>query len=71
MHANTRPATDPSRAHFWPGVRLDLIGATLIDFGFGHGVFVEARFDGATFNSRVDTLSFRHARVTSANDEYV
>lgn len=34
---------------FWPGIRLDLAGATLIDFNLIHGVMTDARFGGATF----------------------
>jgi hypothetical protein len=39
--------TSPSR--FWPDVRLDLTGATLIDFNFQSCTVAEAQFVGATF----------------------
>ncbi|OPG09288.1 pentapeptide repeat-containing protein [Microbispora sp. GKU 823] len=52
--------TPPPGLHFWDGIRIDLTGATLIDFDFSHcrvavGVFREAtfsrmaRFHGTTF----------------------
>jgi uncharacterized protein YjbI with pentapeptide repeats len=34
---------------FWPGIRLDLTGATLVDFGFARVSVIDARFGGATF----------------------
>jgi hypothetical protein len=34
---------------FWPGISLDLTGATLIDFNFPQGSVVQARFGWATF----------------------
>jgi uncharacterized protein YjbI with pentapeptide repeats len=34
---------------FWPGISLDLTGATLIDFDFKQVSVVQARFGGATF----------------------
>jgi hypothetical protein len=38
-----------SLPRFWPGTRLDLTGATLIDFSLANCVVSEARFDNATF----------------------
>ena len=42
--------TDPPSPRFWPGIRLDLAGATLIDFNLEHGVTADANFGGATFS---------------------
>ena len=39
-----------SHVHFWSDVRLDLTGATLIDFDFNACMVKEARFAGATFD---------------------
>jgi hypothetical protein len=41
---------DLAQARFWPGIRLDLTGATLINFSLADGVVTDAQFDGATFN---------------------
>jgi uncharacterized protein YjbI with pentapeptide repeats len=40
--------TRPARS--WPGIRLDLTGATLIDFNLTDGKIAEAEFGGATFS---------------------
>ena len=40
---------DLAQAHFWPGIRLDLTGATLINFSLADGVVTDAQFGGATF----------------------
>jgi uncharacterized protein YjbI with pentapeptide repeats len=48
--AKDQQSTDPPRARFWPGIRLDLAGATLIDFNLGNGVMADASFSGATFS---------------------
>ena len=59
--AKDQRSTDPPGPRFWPGIRLDLTGATLIDFnlmmpswltpGFGRATFTgHAWFDGATFS---------------------
>jgi Pentapeptide repeats (9 copies) len=37
------------RLPFWPGISLDLTGATLIDFGFARVSVINARFGRATF----------------------
>ena len=47
--AKDQHSSDPPSARFWPSIRLDLTGATLIDFELGTGVVADARFDGATF----------------------
>ena len=43
-------STDPPSARFWPSIRLDLVGATLIDFNLRDGVMADASFHGATFS---------------------
>ena len=43
-------STDPPSTRFWPGLRLDLAGATLIDFNLNRGVIAHANFSGATFS---------------------
>ena len=43
----------PRSPRFWPGIRLDLAGATLIDFSLNKGVVDGANFDGATFTGGV------------------
>ena len=47
-----RRSTDPPGLRFWPDIRLDLAGATLIDFNLENGVMAAANFRGATFNGR-------------------
>jgi hypothetical protein len=37
------------RQAFWPGISLDLTGATLVDFDFARVSVIDARFGGATF----------------------
>ncbi|MEV4351369.1 pentapeptide repeat-containing protein [Actinoplanes sp. NPDC049596] len=48
--------------HFWPGVILDLVGATLVDFDLREASLSTARFDGASFTG--DT-SFVQTTFTS------
>ena len=43
-------STDSPSARFWTGIRLDLAGATLIDFDLRDGVMADASFHGATFS---------------------
>ena len=47
--AKGRHPSGPSSKRFWPGIRLDLTGATLIDFRLEGGVMADANFTGATF----------------------
>ncbi len=47
--AKDQRSTDPPSTRLWPGIRLDLTGATLIGFDLGNGVVAEADFRGATF----------------------
>jgi Pentapeptide repeats (9 copies) len=47
--AEDKRSTDPVSPHFWPDIRLDLTGATLIDFSLLKGVTAEAHFSGAAF----------------------
>jgi uncharacterized protein YjbI with pentapeptide repeats len=42
-------SSDPLNPHFWPDIRLDLVGATLIDFNLQAGVIADADFSGAVF----------------------
>ena len=53
------PSTEPPSPHFWPGIRLDLVGATLIDFNLDIGVVADARFDRATFSGNTSFLGTR------------
>ncbi|MBB2749205.1 UNVERIFIED_ORG: uncharacterized protein YjbI with pentapeptide repeats [Microbispora rosea subsp. rosea] len=39
----------PAPPRHWPGMRIDLTGATLIDLDLSEAHLVEAQFDGATF----------------------
>jgi pentapeptide repeat protein len=43
------------RLPFWPGISIDLTGATLVNFGFARVSVMNARFGGATFQG---TASF-------------
>jgi uncharacterized protein YjbI with pentapeptide repeats len=43
-------STDPPSPRFWPGIHLDLAGATLIDFELVYGVMAGTSFRGATFS---------------------
>jgi uncharacterized protein YjbI with pentapeptide repeats len=56
--AQRRPPS-PRRA-FWPGIRLDLTGATLVDFNFESASVIQAQFNGATFHgvARFDDATF-------------
>jgi uncharacterized protein YjbI with pentapeptide repeats len=53
-------SADSSRTPFWPATRLDLTGATLIDFSFDNAAVSDASFDGATFigDTRVREATF-------------
>jgi uncharacterized protein YjbI with pentapeptide repeats len=46
---DTQPSADSATGRFWPGIRLDLTGATLIDFSLEGAVLAGAGFGGATF----------------------
>ncbi len=48
--AKDQHSTDPPGSRFWPDIRLDLAGATLIDFNLENGVMADADFIGATFS---------------------
>jgi len=52
--AKEKRSTDPPRLLFWLGIRLDLVGATLIDFRLGNGVMADADFTGANFSGDAD-----------------
>ena len=59
--AEDKRSTDPPNQRLWPGIRLDLAGATLIDFDLENGVMADASFDGATFTG---DARFRGATFT-------
>jgi uncharacterized protein YjbI with pentapeptide repeats len=42
------PSSSPQQP-FWPGISLDLTGATLVDFNFEQVSVIQAQFVGATF----------------------
>ena len=46
----SQDAATTASAHFWHDMRLDLTGATLIDFSLNYCIVSEAQFAGATFN---------------------
>ena len=48
--AKGQHSTDPPSSRFWPDIRLDLGGATLIDFNLENGVMADADFGGAAFS---------------------
>ena len=58
--AEDKRSTDPPSPRFWPDIRLDLAGATLIDFNLENGVMADADFTGATFSgdARFDGATF-------------
>jgi uncharacterized protein YjbI with pentapeptide repeats len=47
-HLQAEPA-EPPGTRFWPGIRLDLIGATLIDFALRKARPADVYFSGVTF----------------------
>jgi uncharacterized protein YjbI with pentapeptide repeats len=55
-----RRSTDPPNPRFWPGIRLNLADATLIDVNLQDGVVADSDFRGATFTGNVvfDTTTF-------------
>jgi Pentapeptide repeats (9 copies) len=48
--AEDKRSTDPPSPRFWPDIRLDLAGATLINFDLEDCVMVDVNFEGATFS---------------------
>ena len=56
-----KPSTDPPSPRFWPDIRLDLAGATLIHFNLENGVMADADFRRATF---IGDGHFKHATFT-------
>ena len=48
--AKDQRSTEPASPRFWPDIRLDLAGATLIDFNLENCAMVDANFEGATFS---------------------
>ena len=52
--AKEQRSTDPPSPRFWPSIRLDLDGATLIDFDLQGGVVADASFIRTTFSGTAD-----------------
>jgi uncharacterized protein YjbI with pentapeptide repeats len=52
--AEDKRSTEPPSPRSWNDIRLDLTGATLIDFSLRNGVIDDADFDGATFSGSAD-----------------
>jgi len=48
--AEDKRSSGPPSPRFWPDIRLDLTGATLIDFSIQSAVVADAAFGGATFS---------------------
>jgi uncharacterized protein YjbI with pentapeptide repeats len=67
--AKDKRFTDPPNPRFWPDIRLDLAGATLIEFSIPNCVMAGAQFNWATFSGYTEfggatfsgTASFRGA----------
>lgn len=53
---------------FWPGIRLDLSGASLLDAGFGGCRFDQADFRGATFTDLVRSGVLYQRRLVQRSD---
>ena len=64
--ADQRSAGPPS-PRFWPDIRIDLVGATLINFRIKNGVMTEARFGGADFSGFTDFTGAAFNGDTSFN----
>ena len=52
--AEDQQSTDPPSSRFWNNIRLDLTGATLIDFNLVNGVMADANFHRAVFSGDAD-----------------
>jgi len=52
--AKDHRSTDPPGSRFWDNIRLDLTGATLIDFNLVNGVVADANFRRAAFSGGAD-----------------
>ena len=52
--AEDHRSTDPPGSRFWDNIRLDLTGATLIDFNLVNGVVADANFRRAAFSGGAD-----------------
>jgi len=51
--AKEKRSTDPPSPRFWPDIRLDLAGATLIDFNFDDCVMADTSFHSAIFSGGI------------------
>jgi uncharacterized protein YjbI with pentapeptide repeats len=54
--ADTHTSAEPTNDRFWPGIRLDLTGATLFDFSLNRAVVTDAVFQEATFSGDASFL---------------
>jgi Pentapeptide repeats (9 copies) len=61
--AEAQRTTDSPSLRFWPEIRLDLAGATLINFNLDNGVIASADFSKAVFS---DSASFEGATFGDA-----
>ncbi len=52
--AKDQQSTDSPNSRFWDNIRLDLTGATLIDFNLVNGVMADANFRWAAFSGDAD-----------------
>jgi uncharacterized protein YjbI with pentapeptide repeats len=52
-----------SGSRFWPDMRIDLAGATLIDFNLENCTMVDVNFEGATF---IGVAAFEEATIRNA-----
>jgi Pentapeptide repeats (9 copies) len=52
--AEDQPSADPASSRFWTNIRLNLTGATLIDFNLVNGVIADANFHRAAFSGDAD-----------------
>jgi uncharacterized protein YjbI with pentapeptide repeats len=65
--AKAQRPTEPPSPRFWPDIRLDLAGATLIEFYLTKAVIAEANFREATFGrASFDSATFGRASFDSA-----
>jgi uncharacterized protein YjbI with pentapeptide repeats len=61
--AEDQQSADPTGSRFWNNIRLNLTGATLIDFNLVNGVIADANFHRAAFSGETD---FRRAAFIGA-----
>ncbi|MGW5748129.1 pentapeptide repeat-containing protein [Amycolatopsis sp. NPDC003861] len=63
LHQHLQPGEDPDhpRSDFWPGISIDLTGATLLDFSLANCTVATASFRRATFTG---TATFETAKFS-------